>query len=163
MFVVNLTDNIEPHVAERLKKALSALNKMSVRVGLPDSVSVEGENGPLTLAQVGIINEFGTDGGIIPARPFLQRGLEHSKKEIMSMLINDLTAIVRLNVDAIREKGGLVMGRLGAFIAGQIKQGIADGGFEPNAPYTIAKKKSSKPLIDTGLLRQSITWLVKGA
>jgi hypothetical protein len=44
---------------------------------------------------------------------------------------------------------------------GVIKQRIANGIAPPNSPYTIARKGSSKPLIDTGQLRNSITYQVE--
>lgn len=49
----------------------------------------------------------------------------------------------------------------------EIKKGIvssAPGGetFAPNAPSTIARKGSSKPLIDTGVLLSSIVEVIKG-
>jgi phage gpG-like protein len=153
---VNLHSNINPEVAQRLAKALEALRGRYVRVGVPDSEQALGS--PLSMAQVATINEFGSSDGRIPARPFLQRGLERSKKEAATMLTK---AIDRLGSPAeVRAKADRILGRVGAYVAGQVKQGIADGGFAPNAPYTIKRKGSSMPLINTGLLRQSITWLV---
>ena len=35
-----------------------------------------------------------------------------------------------------------------------------EGDFEPNAPSTIRKKKSDKPLIDTGRMRQSVMTVI---
>ena len=47
---------------------------------------------------------------------------------------------------------------IGAKAAAIMKRTIRDFDDPPNAPYTIAKKKSSNPLVDTGLLMQSVTW-----
>jgi hypothetical protein len=48
--------------------------------------------------------------------------------------------------------------KLGAFGAAKIQDQIASNMPPPNAPSTIAQKGSSGTLIDTGRLRQSITW-----
>ena len=40
---------------------------------------------------------------------------------------------------------------------GAMKLKFTDGTLTPNAPSTIKKKGSSRPLIDTGQLRQSIS------
>ena len=43
-----------------------------------------------------------------------------------------------------------------------VKEAIADGDWEPNAPETIKRKKGSdKPLIDTDAMRQAATWQVR--
>ena len=42
-----------------------------------------------------------------------------------------------------------------------IQESITEGAWEPNAPSTVAKKKSSKPLIDTGRMRQSVNYIIR--
>jgi hypothetical protein len=42
-----------------------------------------------------------------------------------------------------------------------VKTKIVQGPFTPNAPSTIRKKKSARPLIHTGHMRQSIRYVVK--
>lgn len=50
---------------------------------------------------------------------------------------------------------------LGVAIKGLVQTEIVDGGFTENAPSTIKKKGSDKPLIDTGTMRQSVNYVVK--
>ena len=50
--------------------------------------------------------------------------------------------------------------RLGALIVADIQEQITDISSPPNAPSTIQQKGSSNPLIDTGGLRQRITYRV---
>ena len=50
------------------------------------------------------------------------------------------------------------LARTGQYIEGEIKRKIGSGPFTPNSPATIRKKKSSKPLIDTGHMRQSVRY-----
>jgi hypothetical protein len=54
------------------------------------------------------------------------------------------------------------MGLLGAWASGAIKATISQSGdFAPLAPSTVKAKGSSRPLIDSGQLNQSITWVVE--
>lgn len=57
----------------------------------------------------------------------------------------------------------VALGRMGLVIESEIKATITRGVAPPNAASTIRRKKSSKPLIDTGRLRASITSEVRDA
>lgn len=50
---------------------------------------------------------------------------------------------------------------IGAKAAAVMKNTIRDFDNPPNAPSTIARKKSDNPLVDTGLMMQSVTWDVR--
>jgi hypothetical protein len=50
---------------------------------------------------------------------------------------------------------------IGMRVVGDIQDRISDGIPPPNSPITIARKGSSKPLIDSGQLRQSISFEVR--
>ena len=52
------------------------------------------------------------------------------------------------------------LAKIGQLAAGDVKRIIAAGGFVENAAETILRKGSSKPLINTGQLRQSVTYQV---
>jgi hypothetical protein len=49
---------------------------------------------------------------------------------------------------------------MGSTLANAMKRKIVDGAGvpPPNAPSTVAKKGSSRPLVDTGRLVNAITW-----
>ena len=49
------------------------------------------------------------------------------------------------------------LSKLGVSYEGEMKKTFLVGQFIPNKPATIKRKGSSRPLIDTGHLRQSIT------
>ena len=99
-------------------------------------------------AEVAAWNHFGTEK--IPARPFLDVAVVKNK------------AVVAGAAKEVLAKGGSVsqaVGAMGAMAAGKVQQYIADIFIPPpNSPRTIARKGSSHPLIDTGQMRQSITW-----
>jgi hypothetical protein len=52
-------------------------------------------------------------------------------------------------------------GVLGSYVAGLMKAQIDSGGYIPNAPATVRRKKSGQPLIDTGHMRQSIRAVIR--
>lgn len=123
----------------------------SVEVGIIDAGQKEGTD--ITVAGVGFANEFGTE--TIPERSFLRSTTQSSKKQIVS-LIKKLRK--KVHDGSMGQKQAL--GLLGAFISDEVKKKIVAIKSPPNAPATIAKKGSSNPLVDTGQLKNSITWEV---
>lgn len=104
----------------------------------------------LTVAKVGTFHEFGTP--TIPRRSFLRGTVDERKDEIVQKMADSLE---KLTVGT--SSPSLELGRIGAWLAGQVKKFISAGIDPALAPSTIEAKGSSKPLIDTGQLRQSIT------
>jgi len=163
-------DVVPQHLLEILKFKLQQGNWV-VRVGLPDDEAAaehklsastkkkmvkKGQPKLLSLAEIGAILEFGT--ARIPPRPFLANGLKIGQDRLRALSKALLAQIVQGKQTI---EGGL--GILGAVAAGIIQKNIAqEGAFAKNAQSTIDMKGSSKPLIDTGQLRQSISWSVQG-
>lgn len=54
-----------------------------------------------------------------------------------------------------------VLKEIGIFQKDLIQDKIESGSFAPNAASTIRQKGSSKPLIDTGRMRQSVDYVIK--
>ena len=109
------------------------------------------------LIDVAVYNNYGTfnkDGSEhIPARPFMDIGglnaTVGTKKIRIALLKKVQDGDIKMD-DAANI--------IGAKAAAIMKKTIRDFNDPPNAPSTIAKKKSSNPLVDTGLLMQSVTW-----
>lgn len=102
------------------------------------------------IAQVAFINEFGGDN--IPPRPFMRRTLKENQKKwkkIVGEKIED-------NFDIVASAKYVAN-----IIKGDIQEMITELKTPPNAPSTIAKKKSSNPLIDTGTMRTAIQYKVE--
>lgn len=109
----------------------------------------------LTNVELGVIHEFGSAEHGIPARSFLRMPIETQKDEIMKFLSS---AKVKEMIEQGRIKS--VFQWLGLVGEGIVQRAFTTRGYgkwKPNAPYTIAQKGSSAPLIDTGQLRRSIT------
>ncbi len=105
----------------------------------------------LTLAQLGLIHEYGTSR--IPARPFLGPAIENNRERIQA-LNRDL--LLQIMEGRLPKRAAL--GRLGAFGQGLVQKQIRETLTPPNAPSTIRRKGSSHPLIDTGQMVQNVAW-----
>ena len=99
------------------------------------------------LLEIAKAHEFGTQ--MIPERSFLRAWADEAAQEI------------RQRFESIEKADTNAYERIGAWAAGQVQARISRGILPANHPKTIAKKGSSTPLIDTGLLRSSITWKVQ--
>ena len=77
-------------------------------------------------------------------------------------MIRDVNKIPEL-LNALPKEKEQILRKAGAFLEGAIKQKITQGdpSWPPLKPETIKRKGSSKPLIDTGKLRASITHKVE--
>lgn len=111
-----------------------------------------------TMAEIAAINNYGdptnTLNGApapIPARPFLIPGVAVAIPDIIEAVGEALAEGRDLNQ---------TLDVIGAFAAGSVQTYMTELKDPPNSAYTIEQKGSSNPLIDTGALRQSITWKV---
>lgn len=101
------------------------------------------------LVEIAVTNEFGSDDGRIPARPWLRTSFDRYRKDWQEL--------------AKRAPVDLLAGRnpdnsirlLGVKMAGDVKDTLEVGPWTPNAPMTIREKGSDQPLVDTGRLLQS--------
>lgn len=123
-----------------------------VKVGLPKGSGTHQPSG-MPVVQLGAIHEFGSSDGRIPERPFLRVAMKKHRAEHNALIRGLAHGISSGREDPVR-----AVSKLGAVAAANVQETISDGVPPPNAPSTIARKGSSKPLIDTGALRQSITW-----
>lgn len=151
---------IEPTIAvlnrQEIHQALDQFlknfgNELQVNVGVPKGAGVY-EDG-LTIATIAAVNEFGTADGHIPARPFLRSAIEENQDKYLRLVEREIPGVVTGAQPMSR-----LLHRLGLLAMGHVQRKIVEGPFTPNAAYTIAKKGSSSPLIDTGALRQSINY-----
>lgn len=137
------------------KLARKLTGRMESAIGFP-----AGKSGSAIVMRA-VWNEFGTSRGI-PERPFMRQGIKrYSNGEFRP--------------DAAKAMKGIVLGRAGTraylekmsiVIVGKIQQSITSGGWVANTPATIKAKtvngkKGTTPLIDTGEMRQSVTYEVR--
>ena len=128
-------------------------NPLVVTVGVQgDAERATGEISNIDLAT---IHEFGAPGAGIPERSFIRSTLEDQQgyRELARKLTD---AVVAGKVDVPK-----ALALFGEQVSSDIKRKIESGIDPPNAPATVAKKGSSKPLVDTGQLKNSISYVVK--
>lgn len=138
---------------EAMRNRVSNGSGSSVRIGIPDNVKEpDGES----VAKIGIIHEFGAPARGIPPRPFLAPSIVNAKAEISKLTQDNLKGVA-----TGKKTVTVALGVLGSFAAGKVQQHIRNGNFSALNPATIKRKGSSKPLIDTGNMIQSITHEVR--
>lgn len=140
-----------------LGERLAAANGWNLKVGIVGAKAHEIEEGSsLTLAALWFIHEYGTDH--VPERAPLRKTMIARRDEIAVLLRKIAAGIYAGKVDPEQ-----AMGLLGLRVVSWIKLTITSGVDPANAPSTIARKKSSKPLVDDGQLVNSVTHLVEHA
>lgn len=140
-----------------------------VYVGIRQGKGAEHDaDSDVTLAEYATENEFGT--AKIPERSFLRSTMDEQAEKYQGMIAQAVTTTIdnaRGSTSVVRGFVGLggfrtALERLGVVAVGDVKRKIVTGPFTPNSPVTIARKGSSRPLIDTGRLRNSIESEVRG-
>lgn len=111
------------------------------------------ENGA-SILDVAVYNNFGTDTS--PRRPFMEKAAQAMQEPVGKLLGKRFAGAISRDVDT-----AIILEEAGQLAAGIVKETITDLDSPPNAPATIAKKKSSNPLIDTGAMRQHVTHHVR--
>jgi hypothetical protein len=112
---------------------------------------------PISMAMVAATHEFGCPEQGIPERPFLRGGIRRGTPKFHKLNVANLRAVV-LGEKGIDES----IEMLGVVAVGEVKREFVVGKFVPNSLKTIERKGSSRPLIDTGSMRQSITYVLEG-
>lgn len=137
------------------------LERLHVRVGVLSSKGGDAKEGEFTLVELAAVHEFGTEDGHVPERaPIRTTFYVRCKQELVDMQFKLAKQIVSGGMDPRR-----AMGILGSWGANAVKKTITDGdGLPPPlAQSTIDAKGSSRPLVDTGMLKAAYTYEVSEA
>lgn len=171
--------------------AITEIARKQVLVGIPDSTtSREQEEGsPITNAALGYIHEFGSPDANIPARPFLIPGVEKAregaterlKAAAKAALDGDKASVDRhLNAagtlaansarneiqtgDFVPLKPGTIANRHRARGTASMRKSETDYlemVKEGESPEAAQESTGIRPLINTGQLRNSLTYVVR--
>ena len=146
-------DRLTPE-GQKFFKEIEKLCKMQVRVGYQGGKNFhEGEGKKVDILDVAMFNELGTSR--VPSRPFMRDSVDDNAESITKFCQSQIKGIANGSKDAES-----VLKAIGAMQVGLVQKTIREGDFTPNAPSTIARKGSDKPLIDTGLMRQSVHYVI---
>ena len=139
----------------KLRQIRERLQKNSgVLVGVPAGTGSYEDGAPI--AVIAAVQEFGSADGRIPERSFLRVPLRQNAETFQSIWRAQVPKVV--DGDMTMQQ---VMSQLGARAAAVSQEAISEGIAPENAESTKKRKGSSKPLVDTGRLRQSITYIVE--
>uniref|UniRef100_A0A6M3KX07 Tail protein n=1 Tax=viral metagenome TaxID=1070528 RepID=A0A6M3KX07_9ZZZZ len=135
-----------------LKASLAQLGDYDVSVGVLGEAEPYESGSPVTVAEVATFNEFGTR--TIPERSFIRSTIADKKLAWTRMARTILRGKTKIATQNMYQALGM---RAQADVQNTIVR-LVD---PPNAPSTIKAKKSDNPLIDTGRLKNSITYEIK--
>lgn len=144
---VRFTDNKRQW--DKLLRELKDIGSKEVVVGIQ-----KGEvNDGVLVAQYATWNEFGTR--TIPARPFMRTYFDASIARLEKFATNGVTQVLLGRATFLQ-----FLNDAGVFMVDGVKKSISTGAWLPNAPMTVALKGSSKPLIDSGVMLNSVTFAI---
>ncbi len=173
------TDNLAAMIQQ-----ISSLQKKSVYVGVPEAETVrEGE--PVNNATLAYIHDNGAPASNIPARPFLREGVEQSlpKAEKQLKKAVDLALSGKSAEPALHGVGLVAQNSVRNYIstadfvplakstlearAARKGKGVrigkgAQAELDARARGEAPSNENARPLIDTGELRKSITYAIRG-
>ena len=108
---------------------------------------VQSDDPSLSLADVAVWNEFGTNDGHVPERPFLRPAFDKNIAKYQAVA-KKMLADLKGGIGGLR-----ILQTIGALMASDIKKEITNVRTPPNAPETIAAKGFDNPLIESGTLK----------
>lgn len=137
---------------------LQTLKKVAVLVGIP-SEKASRTAADINNAELLYIHTNGSPLRNIPARPVIEPALKANKEKIMA----EYSKAVSAAAEGSDSKLVTALTRTGLAGENAARDWFTDPRNEwaPNTPKTIARKGSSRPLIDTSAMRKAITHVVR--
>ncbi len=142
--------DVDPRLVRNLVQRMKALGK--VHVGVPEGAAPrEGVN----TATIAATHEYG--GGNVPERPWLRNTINSHLPDYKRLNKINLVKVMREIITPIA-----ALELLGQFAKGHVQSFIYTNDYQLS-PVTIARKGSSKALVDTGAFAQSINYVLPDA
>lgn len=154
-----------------LEKQVKQFKDSAVKIGLPEKEGGKAhKDSNLTIAQIGAIHEFGVPEKGIEKRSFLREPMMDNQKKIQKLVQTKFNAIINNRITAT-----MALDQLGEFGMNLSKESFRDNSWKANADITVnggwmtkngksfyvKGKGTSAPLVATGQLRNSITYIVE--
>lgn len=145
---------------DKLKAALAKLAKAEVFVGVPEDHSLR-NSGEMTNAALVYLHTHGSKLQHIPARPIIEPAIEASDNK--ALLTRELGSAARSLMDQKPNDVTQHLDKAGMLGREAAQRWFTDArnNWPPNTPFTIERKGSDAPLIDTGQLRRAMDYLVE--
>lgn len=143
-------------VWDQIKKNLLKSNTQELQIGFFPEAKYGPDNDNLQVAQIAQFNEEGTETN--PPRPFMRVGfLAPIRKGIYdSYFAESIERIAEGKSSFIQEYV-----KLGPMFVNDLKEVIEKWDTPPNSPRTIERKGFDNPLIDSGLMHDSVDFKVE--
>lgn len=151
-----------------LLAAIEGLTRQRVLVGIPGNTPARTDVGVgISNAVLGYINEFGSPAANIPARPWLMPGIQQAMPAITARLRAGAVAALKLPSDGeIGTKTLMAVGLtaqnvIRAYVNTGIPPALAAATISARRNRKVAPRTGTKPLIDTGQFRNSISYVIR--
>lgn len=97
-----------------------------------------------------------------PPRPIIEPAIENPKNQ--AFIVEDLKAVARAALDGNKKQTEAELNKAGMDAQNAVRDWFTNdkNNWPVNAPATIEQKGSDRPLIDTGELRKSISYVIRG-
>lgn len=136
-------DRGQKEMRRRIELLKGSYTKVGIQAGSKE------RDGVTDLVTVAAANEFGTNA--IPQRSFLRSTFDEEREKLAKLQAGEVLAVLEG-----RKTVETSLDLLGLYFVGRVQAKIHSHPPPPNAPATIAAKKSSGTLVDSGQLVQSI-------
>ena len=138
-------DKLKQHIREARMPGI-----MGVEVGFwsTDVYPAGHRNAGQPVTEVARVNEKGSDDGKIPSRPFMTTTLRAGQEVVQRELGRRTPMQPRVDRSTATE--------IARILQGEMKEQIENGQWEPNAPYTQARKGFNNPLIETRFMKDHV-------
>lgn len=148
--VIEVSTKLTDMGIDKVLENVIELGGKQVKVGIQAG---SGSHDGVDILDIAIYNHFGTRN--IPSRPFVSDCFDKNQGQISEAK----KRIVYRVMEGMPASAGLA--QLGQWYQDVLKGHIRNGGWVPNAPATVKRKGSSRPLIDTGQLVNSVRWEIE--
>lgn len=138
------------------EKNLQQFKDSVVKAGILAKDGSQNHGEGITVFKIGMIHEFGVPEKNIPRRSFIRAPIENNIKEITKLIEHNHKLVSENSISA-----EVALSRIGIKAQNTIKESFRNNDWKPLKRATIKRKGSSKPLIDTGQLIGSISYIVE--
>jgi hypothetical protein len=143
---------------------LLSLNREQLLIGVPsDENSREEDTGGIGNAELAYIHENGSAAANIPARPVLIPGVQKVSEQCANIIAQGAADAIDQGLSALTK----AYNKAGLIAQSSVRRTLTQGeGFEPLSDSTLDARdrrgfKGTKPLLVTGQLRNSYTYVVR--
>lgn len=158
---VNINVNLTVDNMAQFEKAIDLLKRKEVLAGVPEA-KTRRKGEPINNATLAYIHDKGSPSQNIPARPFMEPGIKDVQGKIEQKLLSAGQAVLENNPTKAMNQ----LEAVGLIAQNGIRNRINSNIPPPLKPATLAARRrrgrtGTKTLIDSGQLRNSITYVVR--